>query len=80
MLGFYVKLIYQHKEGVMLKEQLIKTFCRKRILLNNIFIELRNIHYHLDRLEAFYMMVNKTREDEDKIMIGDIIINKNPKD
>lgn len=61
----------------MLKEWLIKIFCKKRILLENIVMELRNIHYHLDRLEAFYMMVNKIKEDEDKITIGNIIINKN---
>jgi hypothetical protein len=60
----------------MLKEWLIKTFFKKRILLENILIELRNLHYHLDRMESFYMMVNKIREDEERIMIGDITIRK----
>lgn len=39
-------------------------------------MELRGIHYHLDRMEAFYMIVNKIKEDEEKITIGDITIKK----
>ena len=42
-----------------LKIWLIRTFLGNRILLSSIFIELKNIHYHLDRLDAFYMTVNK---------------------
>ncbi len=68
MPGFYVKSTLVHKGGIMLKEWLIKTFFRKRILLENILMELRNIHYHLDRLEAFYMMVNKIEIKEKEIM------------
>jgi len=57
----------------MLKQWFLKTFFRKRILLENIFMELRNIHYHIDRIEAFYMMKNNIKENEEKI------INKNSK-
>lgn len=60
----------------MFKEWLIRIFLGRRILLENIIMELRNIHYHLDRLETFYMMVNNIKEDEEKITIGDIIIRK----
>jgi len=60
----------------MFKQWFLKTFCRRRILLENILVELRNIHYHIDRAEAFYMMVNKIKEDKDKITIGNIIIDK----
>jgi len=35
----------------MLKAWLIKTFFRNRILLENILIELRNIHFHLDSID-----------------------------
>lgn len=41
----------------------LRTFCRKRLLLENILLELRRIHYHLDRMEAFYKMVNNIKED-----------------
>lgn len=61
----------------MFKEWLIKIFFGRRILLENILMELRGIHYHLDRMEIFYMMVNNIKEDEEKITIGDIIIRKN---
>lgn len=30
-------------------------------ILKEILQELKNIHYHLDRLDAFYMMVNKIK-------------------
>lgn len=60
----------------MLKMWLIKTFCKKRILLENILLELRNIHHHLDRLDAFYMVINKIKEDKEKIMVGGIVIKK----
>lgn len=61
----------------MFKEWLLRIFLGRRILLENILMELRNIHYHLDRLESFYMVLNKIKEDEEKITIGDIVINKN---
>lgn len=61
----------------MLKAWLIKIFFRERILLENILIELGNLHYHLGRMEAFYMIANKIKEDDKKIIIGDIIIDKN---
>jgi len=35
----------------------------KKELLQCILRELGNVHYHLDRLEAFYMMVNNIKED-----------------
>lgn len=60
----------------MLKAWLMKTFFRKRILLENILIELRNLHYHFNRMESFYMVVNNIKEDEEKIIIGDTIIDK----
>ena len=60
----------------MLKAWLIKIFFGKRILLENILAELRNLHYHLARMEAFYTIVNKIKEDDKKIIIGDIIIDK----
>lgn len=63
----------------MLKTWLIKTFCKKRTLLENILVELKNIHYHFDRMETFYMIVNKIKEDKEKITIGDIIVSKNGK-
>lgn len=50
----------------MLKRWLMRTFFRKRILLENILIELRNLHYHFDRVESFYMMVNKIEEVDEK--------------
>ena len=51
----------------MLKQWFIRTFLGNRILLGNILIELQNIHFHLDRLEAFYMMVNKIEMKKDEI-------------
>ena len=33
-------------------------------LLEQMLIELQNIHYHLDRMEVFYKMVNGIKEDE----------------
>lgn len=47
-------------------------FFGNRILLGNILLELRNVHYHLDRIEEFYMMVNNIKEEEK-------IIDENPK-
>jgi len=35
---------------------------RKR-LLEQILLELQNIHYHLDRMEVFYKMANGIKED-----------------
>ena len=60
----------------MFKQWLIRILFGKRILLENIIMELRGIHYHLDRMEYFYMVVNNIKEDEEKITIGDIIIKK----
>lgn len=61
----------------MFKQLLIGIFFGRRTLLNNILVELKNIHSHLDRLDFFYTTVNNIKEDEEKITIGDIIINKN---
>ena len=36
-------------------------------LLKEILEELKNIHFHLDRLDAFYMMVNKIEIKEKEI-------------
>ena len=43
----------------MFKRWFLRTFFGNRILLENILAELRNLHFHLDRIENFYMMVNK---------------------
>ena len=50
----------------MLKQWFLRTFFRKEILLESILIELRNLHYHFDRIESFYMMVNKIVEEKEK--------------
>ncbi|MBA7569283.1 hypothetical protein ES708_11022 [subsurface metagenome] len=63
----------------MFKEWLMRIFLGRRILLENIIMELRGIHYHLDRMEIFYMMANKIKEDKEKITMGDIVVNKNQK-
>lgn len=60
----------------MFKEWLIKVFFGKSMLLTTILMELQGIHYHLDRMEVFYMAVNKIKEDDKEIKIGDIIIKK----
>ena len=52
----------------MFKQWFLMTFCRKRILLENILVELKNLHYHFDRIENFYMMVNKIKEVDEKII------------
>lgn len=36
----------------------------KKKLLEQILLELQNIHYHQDRMEIFYKMVNRIKEDE----------------
>ena len=36
-------------------------------------MELRNIHFHFDRIESLYIKVNKIKEDKEKI------IDENPK-
>jgi len=61
----------------MFKQWFLRIFFGNRMLLGNILIELRNLHYHLSRLELFYMIANKIKEDDKKIIIGDIIIDKN---
>ena len=60
----------------MLKQWFLRIFFGNRILLENILMELHNIHYHLDRMEAFYMMVNDIKEDNKRIKIGNLIIKK----
>jgi len=52
----------------MLKQWFMKTFFGRRILLENILMELRNLHYHFDRMENFYMLVNKIKVEEEKII------------
>ena len=37
-------------------------------ILKEILKELKNIHYHLDRLDAFYIMVNKIEIKENEIV------------
>jgi len=50
----------------MFKQWFLRTFFGNRILLGNILVELRNLHYHLDRMELFYMKVNNIKENEEK--------------
>lgn len=52
----------------ILKEWFMRTFCMNRILLGSILIELKNIHYHLDRLDDFYRLVNKIEIKEKEII------------
>lgn len=52
----------------MFKQWFLRTFFRKTILLENILVELRNLHFHIDRMESFYMMVNKIEEKDGKII------------
>ncbi len=47
---------------------------RVKKLLEQILLELQNIHYHCDRQEVFYKMVNGIKEDEKS---GAWIENKN---
>ena len=51
----------------MFKQWFLKTFFRNRILLENILLEIRNVHYHLDRMESFYMMVNKIEMKKEEV-------------
>lgn len=37
-------------------------------ILKEILQELKNIHYHLDRLDVFYMMVNKIKIEKKEIV------------
>ena len=37
---------------------------KKKQLLEQVLLELQNIHYHFDRMEVFYKMVNGIKEDE----------------
>jgi len=52
----------------MLKQWFLRTFFWRRILLENILMELRNLHFHFDRMEEFYIMVNKieVKKEEEK--------------
>ena len=44
----------------------IKIFFRNRILLENILIELRNIHFHLDNIDKNKIEMKKEEIKEDK--------------
>jgi len=59
----------------MFKQWFLKTFFKRRILLENILMELRNLHYHIDRMEEFYMMVNKIEMKKEEVK-KEIIENK----
>lgn len=48
----------------MFKQWLLRTFFGNRVLLESILMELRNIHYHFDRMESFYMTVNNIKEEK----------------
>ena len=52
----------------MFKQWFLRTFFKKTILLENILMELRNIHFHFDRMESFYMMVNNIKEVDEKMV------------
>ncbi len=53
----------------MLKLWLIRLFFGKRILLENILIELRSIHWHLDEFDILYRKVHKIKEKKEKEVI-----------
>ncbi len=53
----------------MLKMWLIRLFFGKRILLENILLELRNIHWHLDEFDGVYKKVHKIKEKKEKEVI-----------
>jgi len=48
----------------MFKQWFLRIFFGNRILLKNILIELRNLHYHFDKIETLYRMVNNIKEKE----------------
>lgn len=50
-----------------IKQWFIRTFFWKRILLENILMQLGNLHHHFDRMEKLYMMVNNIKEEEKTI-------------
>lgn len=56
----------------MFKQWLINIFWGRIILLENILSELKNLHYHIDRMESFYILVNNIKVE------GEKIIDKNP--
>ncbi len=57
----------------MFKQWFLGIFFGNRILLGNILMELRNLHFHFDKIETLYKMVNNIKEEEEKI------IDKDPK-
>lgn len=50
----------------MPKGWFMRTFFGNRMLLKDILVELRSMHWHLDRLDAFYRLVHKIKEEEEK--------------
>jgi len=42
---------------------------RTKQILEAIHQELTNIHYHLDRLELFYKIVNKINEHKERVWV-----------
>jgi len=52
----------------MFEQWFLRIFFGNRILLRDILSELRNLHFHLDRMEYFYMLVNKIKVEEEKII------------
>ena len=44
---------------------------RQKQLLESILEELKNIHYHLERLEVFTMMAYNIKEDDKGVWIED---------
>lgn len=50
-----------------LKQWFLRTFFKKIILLEYILMELRNLHYHFDKIETLYKMVNNIKEEEETV-------------
>lgn len=50
----------------MLKMWFVRLFFGKRILLENILLELRSIHWHLDEFDLDYKKVHKIKVKEKK--------------
>lgn len=48
-----------------IKQWFLSTFFWKRILLENILLQLGSLHHHFDRMESFYMMVNNIKVEEE---------------
>jgi len=44
---------------------------RQKQLLEQILTELRNIHYHVERIEVFYQMAHNIKENDKGVWVED---------